>query len=97
MNATFGLQLTAQRGAGGTYRFDINVEQEWADQNGTWKIQKETWINNGYDFNAVTSTGTANARARATVGGDLLPRSPRRLQADVDDESCVTDSAFSIA
>jgi hypothetical protein len=93
VNATFGLELSAQRGSGGTFRFDINVEQEWVNQDGTWRIQEETWINNGYAFNAVTSTSTqtlALGPAWVVTPYPLPPGPP----SGADYESCVTYSDF---
>lgn len=93
VNATFGLDLSAQRGSGGTYEFDINVEQEWASQGGTWKIQNETWINNGYNFNAVTSTTTTMLAlgSQWVVAPYPLPPGPPN---GVTGESCATYSDF---
>jgi hypothetical protein len=93
VNATFGLELSVQRGSGGTFRFDINVEQEWTNQNGAWKIQEETWINNDYTFNAVTSTTTQTLGLGPewVVTPYPVPPGP---PSSVDYESCVTDSYF---
>jgi hypothetical protein len=92
VNATFGLTLNTQRGSEGTYSFDINVEQRWADENGTWKIQDETWINNGYDFNAVTSTATETL----ALGPQWAVTSPPPFGPPngVSGESCVTYDDF---
>jgi hypothetical protein len=93
VNATFGLELSAQRGSGGTYQFGINVEQEWVDQNGAWRIQKETWIDNDYAFNAVTSTSTRTLALGSQWVITPYPL-PSRPPSGVDYESCATDSDF---
>jgi len=93
VKASFGLTLSAQRGSGGTYSFDIEVEQEWVNQDGAWRIQSETWINNDYAFNAVTSTATtmlALGSQWVTAPYPLPPGPPN----GVNGESCVTYSDF---
>ena len=92
VNATFGLVLGAQRGSGGTYQFEINVSQQWVDQSGAWRIQDETWTNNAYDFNAVTSTETTTL----ALGSQWVETSPPPFGPPngVSGESCVTYSDF---
>lgn len=93
VNATFGLELSAQRGSGGTYSFDIIVEQEWVSQGGTWRIANETWINNKYAFNAVTSTSTVTMALGPQWVVTPYPQPPGPPSSS-SGESCVTDSDF---
>jgi len=93
VNATFGLQLSAQRGSGGTYRFDISVAQEWENQSGAWRIENEAWINDDYDFNAVTSTSTTTLALGPQWVVTPYPQPPGPPSSS-SGESCVTDSGF---
>jgi len=100
VNATFGLNLKAQKGTAGTYEFIINVDQVWVDQNGTWEIQHDIWTNNEYSFSGATTSSTyiptlgpqwtaepVNANEPSSPNE---PPTPYGLQY----ESCVTDSDF---
>jgi hypothetical protein len=93
VNATFSLQLNAERGTAGTYAFEVSVEQEWVDDGGAWQIQRENWIDNSYDFDAVTSTTTAMMFLGPQWSTTPYPE-PDGLPTGVYDQSCATALDF---